>query len=485
MQVLKNILNKVTHKFVISGLLLGMSLYLIISLLLLGVLPVLYASIVIIIILCINVSLFFMMKTDNEKSVRVVVSKVICVVLSIIMLIGGIYLNKGNKTLESITSADKDTYTYSLIVLKDSHLDSIKDMKNKKIVMNVKEDIQYFTKALTSLKENNKDFQSEEINDFHQSANYLYQKKCDGIFINEAYRTIIEENYPHFTEETKVIWSCSIDKKIEDFSKNVDVTNKPFVIYISGIDTFGNVSTVSRSDVNMIVTINPVTKQILMTSIPRDYYVTLANKCKKDKLTHSGLAGIENTVKTVENFMDIDINYYARVNFTSLIRMVDALGGIEVKSIENFTIGQYHYVKGINQLNGDQALYFARARYTVTGGDNGRVANQQRVLTGMLKKMMSPVILTNYTSVLDSIEGCFETNMSADEITSLIQMQLSDMSSWNIVHKQMSGHGQKLTGGAYMPQSKLYYMIPNERSVQENKLYIQKVLKGEKITNKE
>ena len=140
MQVLKNILNKVTHKFVISGLLLGMSLYLIISLLLLGVLPVLYASIVIIIILCINVSLFFMMKTDNEKSVRVVVSKVICVVLSIIMLIGGIYLNKGNKTLESITSADKDTYTYSLIVLKDSHLDSIKDMKNKKIVMNVKED---------------------------------------------------------------------------------------------------------------------------------------------------------------------------------------------------------------------------------------------------------------------------------------------------------------------------------------------------------
>ena len=448
---MKNIIQKITRMPIILGLQIIASFMFIFFLLKLGALPMLYACILIAIICLLDIGLFFLMKNDQSDSTKTIVSKVISVVISVLLLIGSFYIAKGDSTLNSISGADKDTYTYSVIVKKES---KIKDDNS---------------------------FESLEVNDFHQLAKDLYDNQCDAIFVNVAYLTMLETDYENFNEDTRVVWSYSIDKKLEDFSKDVDVVSKPFVIYISGIDTFGKVSTISRSDVNMIVTINPKTKQILMTSIPRDYYVTLDNKGKKDKLTHSGLAGIENTVKTVEKFMGIDINYYARVNFTSLIQMVDALGGIEVESIEDFSIGQYHYFKGMNQLNGDQALYFARARYTVTGGDNGRVANQQRVLTGMLKKMMSPAILTNYTGVLNSIEGCFETNMQSSEITSLIQMQLNDMASWTFTTKQLIGTGAMLTGGAYIPGRKLYYMLPNETSVKENKAAIQSVLDGKSI----
>ncbi len=478
---MKNIIQKITRMPIILGLQIIASFMFIFFLLKLGALPMLYACILIAIICLLDIGLFFLMKNDQSDSTKTIVSKVISIVISVLLLIGSFYIAKGDSTLNSISGADKDTYTYSVIVKKESEIKDVKDLTQQKIAMNMQEDIQYFTKALSALKEENNSFESLEVNDFHQLAKDLYDNQCDAIFVNVAYLTMLETDYENFNEDTRVVWSYSIDKKLEDFSKDVDVVSKPFVIYISGIDTFGKVSTISRSDVNMIVTINPKTKQILMTSIPRDYYVTLDNKGKKDKLTHSGLAGIENTVKTVEKFMGIDINYYARVNFTSLIQMVDALGGIEVESIEDFSIGQYHYVKGMNQLNGDQALYFARARYTVTGGDNGRVANQQRVLTGMLKKMMSPAILTNYTGVLNSIEGCFETNMQSSEITSLIQMQLNDMASWTFTTKQLIGTGAMLTGGAYIPGRKLYYMLPNETSVKENKAAIQSVLDGKSI----
>ena len=213
----------------------------------------------------------------------------------------------------------------------------------------------------------------------------------------------------------------------------------------------------------MIVTVDPTNKKILMTSIPRDYYVTLANMGKKDKLTHAGLAGVENSVKTLENFLDIDINYYARVNFTSLIQMVDALGGIEVYSDQDIPKLGIH--ESVNQMDGKKALSFSRERYSYKSGDNHRVQNQQKVLEAMLNKMMSPAIITNYSSILENINGSFETNMTSQEITSLLKMQLSDMAKWDIQQIQLEGHGAMMTGGAYMPNHKLYYMIPDQSSV--------------------
>ena len=371
---------------------------------------------------------------------------------------------------------------YSVVVLKDSSYKQLSDLKNETVETVSSVDEENAQKAIEAMQKEESSIQTKDIDSYSKMANDLYDENTKAILVNESYYAIIEAEHEDFQNDTRVIWSFDIEEKIKDISKNVNVTKEPFIVYISGIDTSGPVSTVSRSDVNMIVTVNPTTKQILLTSIPRDYYVTLANKGQKDKLTHSGLAGIDNTVETMENFLGIDINYYARVNFTSLIKMVDALGGITINNDVAFTgYNGTYFAKGNISIDGDEALEYSRERHAFGAGDNERVFHQQIVIMGMLNKMMSPAVITNYSSVLNAIEGCFETNMSSREITSLIQMQINDTASWNMVQKQFSGHGVMQTGGAYMPSSRLYYMIPDDESVSENVAAIKSVLNGETV----
>ena len=481
----ENIIQKVTQWRVILAIQVIASLILIGLLFKLGALPMLYAIIVIILFALLNVGIFFLMKPSKNKKkgkVRTVIGKFVSILLSVLLLVGSLYIAQGNSLIDAITGANTETTRISVVVMEKSKYKELSDLKGETIEVNMSAETEKMEEAIKALKNEESSIKTKEVDEFAKMADDLYKGTTNAIFVNEAYYAMLEANHPNFETETRVIWYKDITVKTNDISKNVDVTKEPFVVYISGIDTYGKVSTVSRTDVNMIVTVNPKTKQILMTSIPRDYYVTLANKGKKDKLTHSGLGGIENTVKTMENFMGIDINYYARVNFTSLIKMVDALGGVDVDSIEAFSTGTYSFKKGSNHVNGEQALAFSRERYHVTGGDNGRVANQQRVLTAMLKKMMSPAIITNYSSVLNSINGSFETNMESGDITGLLQMQISDMASWTIIQKQLTGTGKTMTGGAYMPNNKLYYMIPNDSSVAENKQAIQNVLDGKPVS---
>lgn len=481
----ENIIQKVTQWRVILAIQVIASLILIGLLFKLGALPMLYAIIVIILVALLNVGIFFLMKPSKNKKkgkVRTVIGKFVSILLSVLLLVGSLYIAQGNSLIDAITGANTETTRISVVVMEKSKYKELSDLKGETIEVNMSAETEKMEEAIKALKNEESSIKTKEVDEFAKMADDLYKGTTNAIFVNEAYYAMLEANHPNFETETRVIWYKDITVKTNDISKNVDVTKEPFVVYISGIDTYGKVSTVSRTDVNMIVTVNPKTKQILMTSIPRDYYVTLANKGKKDKLTHSGLGGIENTVKTMENFMGIDINYYARVNFTSLIKMVDALGGVDVDSIEAFSTGTYSFKKGSNHVNGEQALAFSRERYHVTGGDNGRVANQQRVLTAMLKKMMSPAIITNYSSVLNSINGSFETNMESGDITGLLQMQISGMASWTIIQKQLTGTGKTMTGGAYMPNNKLYYMIPNDSSVAENKQAIQNVLDGKPVS---
>ncbi|MEG0366394.1 MAG: LCP family protein [Coprobacillus sp.] len=480
--------NNLIHKIVDWKIILGIqtlsSLFLIFLIFRLGALPLRYALILIGIVALLCVGVFFLMKPSKIKTkgkVRTVIGKFISILISVILLFGSLYIAQGNSVLDAITGADKQTTRISVITLKDSNVGKLSDLKGKTIQTNSESETDKIANALTALKKEESTIKIEEVNNVTKMVENLYNGKTDAIFVNEA-DPFLEAEHENFKSETKVIWSFDIEEKLESFSRHVDVTDKPFVIYISGIDTRGSVSTVSRSDVNMIVTVNPKTKQILMTSIPRDYYVTLANKGKKDKLTHSGLAGIQNTIKTVENFMGIEINYYARVNFTSLIKMVDSLGGIEVDSPKAFTAaGGETFKKGINKLDGNKALAYSRERYAFGGGDNARVHNQQVVMTAMLKKMMSPAIITNYPSVLKSIDGSFETNMESSDITDLLQMQINDMASWTFIQKQLEETGKMMTGGAYMPNNKLWYGIPVESSVAENKQAIQDVLAGKTV----
>ncbi len=480
-----NLISKVTDFKIILGIQILASLILNAFLFKLGALPMKYALIIVVVTFLLCLMTFFLMKPSKKKNQGVtknVIGKVVSILLSVFLLWGSLFVAQGDSVLGSITGANKQITRVSVVVLADSGYEDLSDIKGETVEIYTKDEPDLMSKALEALNKKESSIQTKEVKNFTDLADDLYEKKTKAIFLNEAFNGTFEEKHEDYASKTKVIWTFEIVEEVKDLSKNVDVTKEAFTVYISGIDTYGKVSTVSRSDVNMIVTVNPKTKQILMTSIPRDYYVTLANKGKKDKLTHSGLGGIENTVKTVENYMGIDINYYARVNFTSLIKIVDALGGVEVESPVAFkSVAGYSFKKGTNHVNGEQALAFSRERSALGGGDNARVANQQRVLTAMLKKMMSPAIITSYSSVLSSINGSFETNMSSKEITSLIQMQINDMASWTFISKQLTGSGEFLYGGAYMPNSNLWYMIPNEASVTENKQAIQKVLKGESV----
>lgn len=458
--MLKNIIDKIIQWKIVLMIQALISIVFAALLIQLNVLPMMYIAMIIVIEILLGVGIFFLMR--NAQKVRLIVSHIISLVISIMLVIGCMAVSQGNSAIHGLTSDHTQTNRISLYVLDDSSYQELSDLKDQSIEANVNDE--HMAEAIDALnKEVDLSIQGQE--DYVQMSNHLYDQKTAGIYMNEAQSALFDEIHEDFHKKTKVLYTYEITEEIEDFSKDVSVTQNAFNVFISGIDTTGPVSTVSRSDVNMIVTVNPQRKKILMTSIPRDYYVTLANMGQKDKLTHAGLAGVENSVKTLENFLGIDINYYARVNFTSLIQMVDALGGIEVYSDQDIPKLGIH--EGINDMDGKKALSFSRERYSYKNGDNHRVQNQQKVLEAMINKMMSPAIITNYSSILDNIDGSFETNMTSDEITSLIRMQLNDMASWDIQQIQLQGHGAMLTGGAYMPGNRLYYMIPDEESVNQ------------------
>lgn len=225
---------------------------------------------------------------------------------------------------------------------------------------------------------------------------------------------------------------------------NVEVTEKPFNIYITGIDQWEEEKgyDLERSDVNMILTVNPVSKQILLTSIPRDAYVKLHTAQQMDKLTHTGIYGVEETLKTVEDWMGIDINYYVKMNFTAARDIINAMGGIRVYSPVEFdsSLRDYHYEKGWNDLGGREALFFARERHAFEGQDAIRVENQQRVVEAMIKKMTSSTtLLTKYGDVMDAAGDNLSTNMSADEIRSLVKMQITELSTWDMKSQKLEG----------------------------------------------
>ena len=450
----------------------------------LNILPTTYAVMIgmILVLLCfINYALMRPNKKEHHHKTkpREIVGKVISLLLSVLMVFGSVMINKGYSTLDDITNSNTKSAHYAIVVLKSSKINSLSELQNESIEYCLQYDKEKdMNQVIAEAKKKESSLNFDVAMTYSKLGDDLYNNTVNAILINTAYNGMFEENHPDFQNEVKEIWTSDIETKVKDFSTRVSVTNTPFIIYISGIDTYGSITTVSRSDVNMIVTVNPNTKKILLTSIPRDYYVTLANMKKKDKLTHSGIAGPENTVKTMSNFIGIDINYYARVNFTSLITMVDALGGITIDVDREFYENGHTYSTGLQRMNGEQALEFSRERHSFADGDNVRVKHQQDVLMAMLNKMMSPAVITNYSSVLKAISGCFETNMASSDITDLIKMQINDNASWTFKQKQFTGTGVMQTGGAYMPDSKLYYMIPNDDSVKENLQAIKDVLNG-------
>lgn len=457
------------------------SLLFLVLLLILNVLPFKYFIPVFLFLLVVNGVLFILafVKKVKNKQAKFILS-IIAGILSALMLILSFYFYRTLSFIGSFGNSNYKTENYSVVVLKSSGIEDLKGLTNKNVGY-FDSNHEGLSLALTEIKDK-LTAQYEESSSVDSLYNSLIENEIDGMLIEDSYIDMLKEIDSDFEQITKIIYTFSVKIKVEDISKNVDVTEEPFAVYISGIDTYGEINSVSRSDVNIVAVVNPKTYQVLLISIPRDYYVQLHGTTGyKDKLTHAGMYGIEMSVQTIEDLLDIDINYYFKVNFTSLIDIVDALGGIEVYSEYSFDseVGYYFY-KGYNKMDGNQTLAFARTRHAFIDGDRQRGKNQQAVIEAIIRKVASKAIITKYDSLLNAVSGKFQTNLETSDITSLAKLQLDKMPSWTI--KSISLNGTDSSNYTYTYNSgKLYVMEPDQNSINEAKTNIAQLLGDQKL----
>lgn len=444
----------------------------------LNILPSKYFLIVGILLLLVVLGIDF--KLIRKKTGKV--SRGFFTVFGVLLIVGILYLltyiDATHDFVNSMISKNQEVVTYHVIV-KENTYQKIKELENHKISY-LENDTNY-TK-LKSLMEKDISYSESGITNISTLISDLEDSSTDAILLEDSYYQMLKEEYEEL-EEVKIVKSYRliVKKELEkEISK--DTTKDSFLVYISGIDTYGTISSVSRSDVNIIAVVNPNTSKILLVSIPRDYYVQLHNTTGlKDKLTHAGIYGIDKSVDTIEDLLDIDIDYYIRLNFSTLTKSIDLLGGVDVYSDLTFTpwTNQSITIKeGINHMNGEMALAFARERYAYTSGDRKRGENQQAIITAMIKKMTDKSNIMKIKSILASLEGTFETSMSYEDISNLIKRQLSDNINWDITSISLDGTGS-MQKTYSMGNRNLYVMIPDTNTIVKAQEEIQNVLSGD------
>lgn len=387
--------------------------------------------------------------------------KIVCALLagvfSIIMIFPVKVMHQTHHTLNNLQGETTVYHTgYEILVRKDDKAEILSDVSEYTFGIDTSFDQKSANEALKNIssKLNGVTLNYVEYSSSSSVWEALVDKKeVDVILIESAFYDMFAESY--------VANGDSIDnyvKKVENITVTINVekpakptpnenqseeklkelNERPFVLYVSGIDVSGKITTRSRSDVNILIVINPVTKKMVLATVPRDTYVPFPGVTHgmNDKLTHAGIYG-ENcsvSIATLETYIytGVKIDRWVRVNFTSVERIVDALGGITVESEFDFSQNGYKFVKGKNYLNGKQALAFSRNRKSFALGDQQRGRNQLEVIKGIFNKAISPAILTAYSDILNEIKDCIQTNLSYEDITGLVKMQLSDGASWNI-----------------------------------------------------
>lgn len=375
--------------------------------------------------------------------------------------------------LHNISFLNIQTENFNVITLKNQNYQSLKDLDHRKIGFVTNRDS--IERAEEHLKQKIT-FSKTESRDTQTLVEQLLDHKVDAILMEQEEKNLYAELEKEFKESIQVLDTIAIDTVKQQENQDVQITKEPFNIYITGIDTYGKIGNVSRSDVNIVVTVNPNTHRILLTSIPRDYYVSLHGlNGEKDKLTHTGLHGIDFTVQTIEDLLEEDIQYYVKVNFTSLVKIVDSIGGIDVDIPFDFTANYqeedgtfiyYEFQKGIHHFDGKQALAYSRERYSLREGDVGRARHQQQVIRAILKQLLSPAILNNYATLLGAIEGNFVTNFGFSDITKFVQKQIQELPSWSVETMVLTGtDSEELT--YTFPKAYSYVMLPDEDKVLE------------------
>lgn len=457
--------------------LLGVTIYI-------DILPLKYLSVLIGILLLLNIIFnFFLFRKKVKKKPKKIVS-IISILFSILFLLGSFYIYKTFAVIDNFSQKYK-TYTYHVVVPNESSYEKIEDLSTKTLGYYndnseaTKKAINKLGTVITTENEGFGNLESLGVSILTEEKDSILLEESQKIKLDTAGNNESSENVlSGFSGKTRILYTFKVKAKPE--SKDVNVTKDVFNIYISGMDEYGEVSEISRSDVNMVLTVNPKTKQILITNIPRDYYVQLHDTTGyKDKLTHAGNYGIETSVKTLEDLLGIEINYYFKVNFSSLENIINALGGVDVYSEYTFTTWNgYNFTKGYNSVDGKAALAFARERKTFTDGDNQRGKNQQALIEAIFRKVTSPEMITKYNSLLNSLSDSIITNMPTKSMTNLAKMQLKDNAKWIITSNSLKGIGSYDYTYTY-PYQELYVMVPEEESITESKTLITKILNDE------
>ena len=424
---------------------------------------------------------------------RAVVSKIICVVITLVLIfgscMGGFYISKTGSLLTSITNVTKHAKNTVSVVVKQSS-----DIKNKSQLNGLSVGTlrtigtQGSSKALKELSKDGILMNQSEYDSLSAMLEAFYKGEVDSIIINESSRSQIldMESYADFDNNTRVVYQTSYKVENTDKANAVtDITSKPFNVLISGSDTRGGFDENGRSDVIMVATVNPKTSTILLTSVPRDFYVTTAcdaaDGCMQgalDKITHTGIHGTNTTKRTVEQLLGIEINYTFKVGFDTVTDLVDALGGVDVYVEPGYAVtNQYFSVhEGVNHLNGHDALEYARERYAYTEGDRQRTKNQQQVLMGIVNEATKPSVITKYASIMDAMANTFSTTMSNEEISDLIKYQINNNPKWKMEQYMVDGAGDTLMCAELGDAASV--MVPDQSTVKMAKDKINAVLAG-------
>ena len=375
-------------------------------------------------------------------------------------------------------TSNYSSYSISVAVLADSEIGNVSQLSS--VTAPTKTDAENIKQLLDDIKTSqNKDLKVEDSSSYLAAYKSLLAGETKAIVLNSVFENLIEQEYPDHAKKIKKIYTKELTKTVEAPKSS---QNKAFNIYISGIDTYGPISSVSRSDVNIIMTVNQETKKILLTTTPRDAYVPIANggNNQNDKLTHAGIYGVDASIHTLENLYGIDLNYYARLNFTSFLKLIDLLGGVDVYNDQEFTAhtNGKHYGVGNIHMDSELALGFVRERYSLTNGDGDRGRNQQKVIAAIIQKLTSAEALKNFDDIMQGLQDSVQTNMPPETMVSLVNAQLASGGKYTVITRDLKGTGRMDLPSYAMPDSSLYMLEVDPNSLETLKTEIKDIMEG-------
>ena len=419
----------------------------------------------------------------------------------------GYFLHHYNSSVSKMTEVRTQITRVELYVKKDDRAQTIEYAVESKYRIGILEgmDEDAVSHAREQIeKQHGRTMQLRGYRSLADLVKALDEGQIDAVMISSAYLELIEslEGYEGFSQELRSLYTGSVQTEIvsEPFPeppeeeeavdlglREPELWKESFCTYISGIDTFGPVTTRSRSDVNILAIVNTETKTVLLISTPRDYYVPFrfspANGAM-DKLTHAGIYGIEASMRALGDYYELPVHYYLRVNFSGFMDIIDTLGGVDVDSDADFASSGHVFHKGMNHLNGEEALGFVRNRYSFLEGDRARGRHQMAVIKGLVNGLMSSRAITNYAELMDEFADCLQTNASKAMVGDLVQLTLDRSSGdWKVLTYSADGVGT--TDYAYSLGCFAYVMVPNEKTVQYARDLVEAVLTGETMTQEE